>query len=139
LTWLYQNQPVDCLPDSCVGFVYLISNTMTGRLYIGKKLACHSKIRYQTVTLKNGTKRRKRIRESVESDWRTYWGSSTDLTRDIAILGPRHFQREILHLCNSKSLTTYMEALEQFRRGVLLDANYYNNQIQCRISKRHLI
>ena len=90
-------------------------------------------------TLKNGTKKRRRIRESVESDWRTYWGSSTELNKDIGILGLRHFQREILYYCDSKGLTTYMEAREQFMRGVLLDPLYYNSQIQCRISKSHLI
>lgn len=137
--WIYKNQPVEALPESCVGFVYLITNLTNGRLYVGKKLTQHSKIRYQMVQLKNGTKKRKRIRELVESDWRTYWGSSTELTRDIAILGPRHFRREILHYCDSKGQTSYMEAREQFMRGVLLDPLYYNNQIQCRISKKHLI
>ena len=137
--WIYENQPVDELPSNTRGFVYLITNLTNGRLYVGKKLTQHSKIRYKMVQLKNGTKKRKRIRELVESDWRTYWGSSTELNRDIGILGPRHFQREILHFCHSKSQTTYMEAREQFMRGVLLDPLYYNNQIQCRVSKRHLI
>lgn len=139
MTWIHLNQPVEQLPEDCVGFVYLITNNLSKRLYVGKKLTRHSKIRYKMVTLKNGTKKRRRIREQVESDWRTYWGSSNELNRDIALLGPRNFTREILHLCDSKSLTTYMEAREQFMRGVLLDPLYYNSQIQCRISKRHLI
>ena len=44
MTWLYQNTPVETLPESCVGFVYLITNNLTGRKYIGKKLYyCASK------------------------------------------------------------------------------------------------
>lgn len=136
--WYYQDQPVESLPESCVGFVYIITNLLHQRQYVGKKLARHSKIRYQMTTLKNGTKRRKRIREQIESDWRDYWGSSHELNRDVALLGPRNFRREILHFCGSKSLTTYMEAREQFMRGVLLSDQYYNGQIQCRINKKNL-
>lgn len=136
--WTYEGFPVDELPEGCVGFVYVVTNRLNGRKYIGKKLARHSKIRYQMVTLKNGTKRRKRIRETVESDWATYWGSCQELIRDVATLGHTNFSREILHYCTSKAETSYMEALEQFRRGVLLSQHYYNGQIHCHISKRHL-
>ncbi len=43
MTWLYNNQPVETLPEDCVGFVYLITNTTNDRKYIGKKLAKFSK------------------------------------------------------------------------------------------------
>jgi hypothetical protein len=49
MTWTFQNQPVDTLSDDCVGFVYLITNTTNGRMYIGKKLAKFSKTTQQTV------------------------------------------------------------------------------------------
>ncbi len=38
MTWLYQSQLVETLPEDCVGFVYLITNNLSGRKYIGKKL-----------------------------------------------------------------------------------------------------
>ena len=39
MTWQYQDTPVETLPEECVGFVYLITNNLSGRKYIGKKLA----------------------------------------------------------------------------------------------------
>jgi len=75
MSWYYQNQLVTELPEDCVGFVYLITNTATGRKYIGKKLAKFSKTSYKTVTLKNGTKKKKRIKSKIDSDWQKYYGS----------------------------------------------------------------
>ena len=96
MTWQYQNQPVDVLPEDCVGFVYLITNNLSGRMYIGKKLAKFSKTRYQTIKLKNGNKKRKKIRSKIDSDWREYYGSSPELLKDVAALGADNFTREIL-------------------------------------------
>ena len=38
MNWLYNNKEVIELPEDCAGFVYQITNTTTGRKYIGKKL-----------------------------------------------------------------------------------------------------
>ena len=73
---MYQTQPIDDLPEDCIGFVYLITNIDTGRMYIGKKLAKFSKTIQRTVKLKNGTKKKKKIRTKIDSDWRDYYGSS---------------------------------------------------------------
>jgi hypothetical protein len=35
MTWLYNNQPVETLPEDCVGFVYMIINITNDRKYIG--------------------------------------------------------------------------------------------------------
>ena len=43
MSWIYENSQVETLPEDCVGFVYLITNNLTGRKYIGKKLAKYSK------------------------------------------------------------------------------------------------
>ena len=83
MSWTYQNEVVETLPEECVGFVYLITNTISGRKYIGKKLAKFSKTTYKTVKLKNGTKKKKKIRSKIDSDWREYYGSSPNLTKDI--------------------------------------------------------
>ena len=63
---------VTVLPEDCVGFVYLITNTKSDRKYIGKKLAKFAKTKYRIVKLKNGTKKRKKIKEKIDSDWETY-------------------------------------------------------------------
>jgi hypothetical protein len=139
MTWLYQSQPVESLPEDCVGFVYLITNLTNQRKYIGKKLAKFSKTTYKTVKLKNGTKKKKRIRGKIDSDWQTYFGSSPELLKDVAQLGAKNFHREILYYCQSKAECSYIEAREQFTRRVLESTDYYNGIINCRIHGSHII
>jgi hypothetical protein len=139
MTWLYQGVVVEQLPEDCVGFVYLITNNITGRKYIGKKLAKFSKTTYKVVKLKNGTKKRKKIRSKIDSDWRDYYGSSPNLQADIDTLGKDNFTREILYYCQSKAQTSYLEAKEQFARNVLESTDYYNGQISVRVHGSHIL
>jgi hypothetical protein len=139
MTWLFEGTSVETLPEDCVGFVYLITNTITGRKYIGKKLAKFSKTSYKIVKLKNGTKKKKKIRSKIDSDWMDYYGSSDELNKDILTLGKENFTREILHYCKSKAHTSYLEAKEQFDRKVLESTDYYNGQISVRVHGSHII
>jgi len=139
MPWLFENTTVESLPDDCVGFVYLIKNNLTGRKYIGKKLAKFSKTTYKTVKQKNGIKKRKRIRSKIDSDWQQYTGSSIELNQDIEKLGIENFTREILYYCRSKAECSYIEAREQFSRRVLETNDYYNGHIQVRIHGSHII
>lgn len=136
--WTFENEIVESLPDDCVGFVYLIVNKANGRKYIGKKLAKFSKTTTKTVTLKNGTKKKKKVRSKIDSDWQDYYGSSNELSKDIDLLGKENFTREILYLCKSKAECSYIEAREQFTRKVLESDDYYNNNIMCRIHGSHI-
>jgi hypothetical protein len=138
MTWLFENTQIETLPEDCVGFVYLITNTVSGRKYIGKKLAKFSKTTVRTVKLKNGTKKKKKIRSKIDSDWQLYYGSSDQLTKDIEILGADKFQREILFYCTSKAECSYIEAREQFRHKVLESDDYYNGQISVRVHGSHI-
>ena len=138
MAWLYESQQVDQLPEDCVGFVYIITNTITGRKYIGKKLAKFSKTTYRVVKLKNGNKKKKKIRSKIDSDWQLYYGSSPELTKDIEKLGIENFSREILYYCRSKSECSYIEAREQFARKVLESDDYYNGHIQVRVHGSHI-
>ena len=139
MTWLYQGKEVTELPEDCVGFIYLITNTVSGRMYVGKKLAKFSKTKYKTVKLKNGTKKRRKIKSKIASDWQTYYGSSEELSNDIKQLGNEKFTREILHYCTSKAQTSYLEAKEQFDRRVLETNEYYNGHIRVRVHGSHII
>jgi hypothetical protein len=138
MSWLFESTLVESLPEDCVGFVYLITNTVSGRKYIGKKLAKFAKTTYKVVKLKNGNKKRKKIRSKIDSDWQTYYGSNDELNKDIQTLGPDKFTREILFYCKSKSECSYIEAREQFRHKVLESDAYYNGQISVRVHGSHI-
>lgn len=138
MTWYYQGSPVTEPPEDAIGFVYLIENLVSGRKYIGKKLLTFSKTSYKVVKLKNGTKKRKKIKGRVESDWKEYYGSSDALLKDIELLGKDKFKREILYYCKSKAETSYIEMREQVLRKVLETDDYYNGIIQVKIHKNHI-
>ena len=136
--WLHNDNEVKTLPDNCVGFVYIITNLKTNRKYVGKKLAKFSKTTYKTVVLKNGKKKKKKIRSKIDSDWKDYYGSSKELNEDVEKLGTENFKREILFFCKSKAECSYVECREQFSRKVLESDDYYNNNIMCRIHGSHI-
>jgi hypothetical protein len=138
MSWLFESLVVETLPEDCAGFVYLITNNTTGRKYIGKKLARFKRTTYRVVKLKNGNKKRKKIRDTIDSDWQTYYGSSPELSKDIEQLGIENFSREILYYCKTKSECSYIEAREQFSRRVLESDDYYNGHIQVRVHGSHI-
>ena len=131
--WTYQGEPITELPEDCTGFVYLITNTINGRKYIGKKLARFKRSR---PPLKGKTRKR---RYTVESDWRDYWGSNDELKADVEELGTDKFTREILYYGKSKAECSYIEAREQFERKVLETKEYYNGIIQIKVHGSHIL
>lgn len=138
MTWYYNGNAVSELPEDAVGFVYLITNTTNGKMYVGKKLAKFAKTTYKVVKLKNGNKKRKKIKSKIDSDWQQYYGSSPNLTEDVNKLGNDNFHREILYYCKSKAECSYIEAREQFARRVLESDDYYNGHIQVRVHGSHI-
>ena len=133
MMWIYQHHPLEEIPEGYIGFVYIITNRVTGQKYIGKKLAQFKKTR---PPLKGKRLKRK---TTVESDWREYWGSSERLQADVVALGPENFTREILYLCKSKAEMSYLEAREQFERRVLETDDYYNGIINVRVGGSNIL
>jgi len=130
LNWTYNN--IDFTEDligNNYGFVYLITNITNNKKYIGKKLF------YSTKTKQVKGKKKK---YKASSDWQTYYGSSAELAKDVLSLGHDKFTREILHLCQSKGECSYLEAKEQFIRGVMETDEYYNTWIMVRVRKSHI-
>ena len=127
MSWTYQGKEVEEIPDEYEGFVYLITNLINNRKYIGKKLA-----KFKTTKPPLKGKKNKR-RGYKESDWKTYWGSSDKLNQDIETLGEENFTREILYFCKGRGEMSYIEAREQFDRRVLETDDYYNGIINVRV------
>jgi hypothetical protein len=124
---MYQGKPVEEISEEYEGFVYLITNLIDNRKYVGKKLA-----RFKTTKPPLKGKKNKR-RGYKESDWREYWGSSDRLNEDVKALGEQNFSREILYFCKSRAEMSYIEAREQFDRRVLETDEYYNGIINVRV------
>ena len=133
MPWKFQGKTIETLPEDCEGFVYLITNTTNGKMYVGKKLAKFKKPR---PPLKGRINKR---RSKVESDWKDYWGSNDHLLEDVAQLGKNKFTRQILYICNSRGAMSYLEAREQFERRVLESDEYYNGIINVRVGGSRIL
>lgn len=137
-TWIYENKEVQEIPEGCFGFVYLITNKITGRKYIGKK-------QFNSYRSKKVKDKKRRKRYILESDWKDYWGSCEELLEDIKELGEDNFSREILRLCKTKRDLTYSEVELQIKADVLtaLDEKghrlYYNSNIMSRWFSEKLV
>lgn len=128
--WLFEDREFADVPEDIIGFVYLITNEINGKQYIGKKL-------FTAARTKQVKGKRKRFR--VESDWRGYYGSNKELLHDVATYGDHNFTRRILHLCKTKGQCSYYEAKLQFQYAVLEHPDlFYNDWIMCKIHRKHL-
>jgi hypothetical protein len=140
MTWKLNNTELTEIPTGAIGFVYMITHIESGRRYIGKKSFFASHTRTRTVVVKStGLKKKKKIRSQIESDWKTYFGSSDYLKSDVEKYGENAFDRTILKLCYNKGELSYFEAKYQFDYDVLLDpALWYNSWISVRVQRSHL-
>ena len=129
MSWLYKGEDYPNDDESIFGFVYLITSKIDGRTYVGKKFL--SSAAYKTIKGK-----RKKLRK--ESDWKTYYGSSPALQKDVEEHGKDNFIREILYLCRSRGECAYIETREIFARDALLREDYYNEFVGCKIQSSHI-
>lgn len=118
MSWQYNGEIFTDVPKGMEGFVYIITNLISNKKYIGKK-------HFWTRQKNRKTGRRK----TEESDWQNYFGSCDELKEDVKLLGKENFTREILYLCPHKKSMSYYETYEQFNRNVLMSEDYYNTNI----------
>ena len=133
--WSYEGKPFTPSYDELKEwqcFVYIITDD-DGRSYVGVK-QFHKKV--TRPPLKGRKNKRRGI---AESDWKTYTGSSSSLNEKVAGGGTDALtRREILHLCRTKGDGAFLEAKEQFDRGVLFRDDYHNEIINLRTHSKHL-
>ena len=130
--WLYQGTNFTSANiGEFFGYVYCITNTISGKKYIGRK--------YFTQRRKpRGGKRR----VTSESDWKKYYGSSDELKSDVKRLGKENFKREIISLHETLGKVNYEETKQLFLNNVLIEAlddgtpAYYNSNILGRYMKK---
>lgn len=129
MTWIYQGQAVEEIPEGSYGFVYVITQISTGKEYIGRKF--FTKAGYKTVN-----KKRKKIR--IESDWKDYYGSSPALGRAVEEFGKDDFIRKIVRICYNRSECSYYESKLIFEHDAILSDHFWNDWISCKISSVHV-
>ena len=123
--WTYNGTPF-CSEDigDYYGFVYRITNLVSGRCYIGRKY-------FWSLRKPRGKSRRVRS----ESDWKKYYGSSDEIRSDVKKFGKQHFQRHILSLHTTKGQCNFEETRQLFLNNVLTEEladgspAYYNSNI----------
>ena len=130
--WYFEGTPFlsENINDN-FGFVYLITNTQSGKRYIGRKY-------FWSFRKPPGKKRKVK----QESDWKRYYGSCPELKEDIKKYGKETFSRVILSLHTTKGLCNYEETKQLFLNNVLSEAldngtpAFYNSNILGRYMRK---
>lgn len=141
MTWKYKEKEVLSLtdmPEETYGFIYKISNKITGQYYIGKKqVVSVRKKNFGKKKLSTITDKRVKKYEMVskESDWKTYRSSNSV----VKSWNEDEIQLEILRFCKSKKSLTYYELQEQFYYNVLADTNSLNDNLIGKFFRKDLI
>ena len=130
--WLFENKEITSdIIENYIGFVYCITNNVTGKKYIGKKLFKNTR----RTKVKGKSRRKITIKES---DWKDYWGSNKVLQEDVKTLGEYKFERVILKLCKTKGECNYWEAKYQMQYEVLESDSWYNDWIMVKVHRSHI-
>jgi len=133
--WTYRELPLDVdslfvkrTTEESIGFIYKITNTVNGKIYIGRKSFTASKKTAigKRAMAKMVDKRGSKTKTVVKtSNWQLYTGSNKQLNEDIK--NGDDITREIIHLCFTKKQMTYWELFYQMQYDVLRSDSYNDN------------
>ena len=137
MTWYFRDTKLVCeiIPSKSFGFVYEITNLISGRKYIGQKQFFFYTSKIENKNYKNGKSKKIKVKNYYESDWRSYYGSSTDLNSDLKLYGIENFSREIIKICYSKNELNYFETKMIMLEEALESNQFYNKWSNARITK----
>lgn len=118
-------------PEGTAGFIYKITNTQTGKFYVGRKALHHLNSKLLTKKEIEAWDKPGRVPKKTkvikESDWKTYYGSNKQILQEIKESGAINFTREVLQLCKTKKQLTYYEVYWQMYLRVLHVDSYNDN------------
>jgi hypothetical protein len=123
-----------------IGYVYITIHIPTGREYIGKKYFLHTtnkKLGKKEIAELPVTRGKKPTKKQIikESDWKTYYGSATEIKK----LPKEEMMRYVLKLCKTKKGLTYWETKMLFHYKVLEDDKYINDNILGKFFRKDLL
>jgi len=126
--------------DEYYGYVYMTVHTKTGRSYIGKKAFCltsNKKLGKKELAALPITRGKRPTKKTVvkESDWKTYYGSNTE----VKSLPKDEMKRYVLMLCKTKKQLTYWETKCLFQYNVLEDDRFMNDNILGKFYRKDLL
>ena len=143
VAWRYKDQlitGISDMPEGTYGFIYRVTHKPTQQKYIGKKVLFFER------NVKLGKKETEALREErkaagiggrvpakkkvvKESDWKTYYGSQTEIKALVKESNPGDWTREILEFVPTKKLLTYYEIKHIFINDALEDQDFLNDNI----------
>ena len=117
MNWIYKNNSIEDItqfPNNTFGFVYMTTHKPTGKSYIGKKVLFHNqkkKLGKKELAALTGIVGRRPSYKLIvkESDWKTYYGSQTDIKKLLVEGKKDEFERTILKCVETKKQLTYFE------------------------------
>jgi len=144
--WTYNGKSIteiSDMPEGTIGFIYKITNGLTGQYYIGKK----SLYSHRTLPPLKGYKRKRKVVK--ESKWQDYRSSNPSVQlwfkeNEFALLEDRRsdindtLNLQILRFCKSKKALTYYELQEQFSNNVLADELSLNDNLLGKFFRKDL-
>ena len=131
--WKYKDGIISTLdetPEGAFGFVYEVVHLPSNKRYIGRKQLISvttkalGKKELAELTDKRASKKKK---IQKESDWKTYYGSHSEIKQLIKEGKKEEFEREILQFAFSPKHLTYLETKYLFSLDVLENPTIYFN------------
>ncbi len=134
--WLHNDKiisEISEMPEGTFGFVYEVLHIPTQKKYVGRKQIISvttkalGKKELAELTDKRASKKKK---VQKESDWKTYYGSHSEIKQLIKEGKTEEFKRTILQFAFSPKHLTYLETKYLFSLSVLEKTNeYFNDNI----------
>ena len=143
--WKYNKEEISDIseiPYGAFGFVYEVLHKPSGKKYIGRKQLISvttkslGKKELAQITDKRASKKKKIHKES---DWKSYYGSHSEIKQLIKEGKQEEFERTILEFAFAPKHLTYLETKYLFSLGVLENGDvYFNDNILGKFFRKDL-